>query len=312
MTSDKPLLRPMSAADRSAVSELIYLSTNSWYQTHGCAPVFAGGPQTTEIFFDVYNELEPGCGVVAEDPQSGRLMGSCFYHPRKHHVSLGIMNVHPDYFRRGVARALLQYIIDFTDSRRYKSLRLTQSAFNLDSFSLYTRAGFVPRVPYQDILIEVPVGGLTGSVPDLDRVRPATIDDITHMAELEFEVSGLTREQDYCYAVENRRGFWRTFVYENGKGHLDGWLISCGHPAFNMLGPGISRSEGEMAALLCTQLNEYKGRSPIAVVPMDKTGLVRQLYNWGGRNCELHLYQVRGEFTPFRGISMPTFLPETG
>jgi hypothetical protein len=36
------------------------------------------------------------------------------------------------------------------------------------------------------------------------------------------------------------------------------------------------------------------------------------MYDWGARNCELHIYQVRGQFKPFQGISMPTFLPETG
>jgi hypothetical protein len=35
------------------------------------------------------------------------------------------------------------------------------------------------------------------------------------------------------------------------------------------------------------------------------------MYDWGARNCELHFCQVRGEFKPFQGISMPTFLPET-
>jgi hypothetical protein len=36
------------------------------------------------------------------------------------------------------------------------------------------------------------------------------------------------------------------------------------------------------------------------------------MYDWGARNCELHFCQVRGEFQAFRGISMPSFLPETG
>ena len=112
----KPVrLRPMTAADRFEVAELIYASINVWYQKHGRPPIFVGGPRVTEVFYDVYNALEPGCAVVAENPETGRLMGSCFYHPRKHHVSLGIMNVHPNYFGLGVGRALLQYIIDFTD-----------------------------------------------------------------------------------------------------------------------------------------------------------------------------------------------------
>src|SRR4029450_1138689 len=115
-------------------------------------------------FYEVYSALEPGCAVVAENTRTGRLMGSCFYHPRKHHVSLGIMNVHPNYFGGGVARALLQHIIDYTERRGCKALRLTSSALNLDSFSLYNRAGFVPRYAYQDMFLKVPERGLQRSL----------------------------------------------------------------------------------------------------------------------------------------------------
>ena len=118
-------LRPMTPCDRSEVADLIYLSTNHWYQARGRSAVFHGGPEIADVFYEVYNALEPGCAVVAENAKSGRLMGSCFYHPREHHVSLGIMNVHPNYFGQGVARALLQYIIDYTERNGYEALRLT-------------------------------------------------------------------------------------------------------------------------------------------------------------------------------------------
>ncbi len=87
-------------------------------------------------------------------------MGSCFYHPRKQHVSLGIMTVHPNYAGMGVGRDLLQHVMDFTDAHGYKSLRLTQSAINVDSFSLYNKAGFVPRYAYQDMIVHVPETGI--------------------------------------------------------------------------------------------------------------------------------------------------------
>lgn len=45
---------------------------------------------------------------------------------------------------------------------------------------------------------------------------------------------------------------------------------------------------------------------------MESAGLVRKLYELGARNSELHFCQVRGEFQPFRGLSLPSFLPETG
>ena len=143
----------MTSNDRYEVADLIYASVNTWYRLQGRPQIFRGGPQAAELFFDIYHALEPGCAVVAEDIRTRRLMGSCFYHPRPHHVALGIMNVHPNYFGFGVARALLNHIIEFTEGRGSPALRLTQSAVNLDSFSLYNRAGFVPRHAYQDMYL---------------------------------------------------------------------------------------------------------------------------------------------------------------
>ena len=305
-------LRPMTSDDRYEVAELICASTNVWYQTRGRPAIFPGGPRVTEIFYDVYNDLTPGCSVVAVAPDTGRLMGSCFYHPRQHHVSLGIMNVHPNYFGQGVASRLLRYILDYTDDNGYDALRLTQSAVNLDSFSLYNKAGFVPRYSYQDMFVEVPGGGVAAPGPGEDRVRDATIDDVGAMALVEMEVSGITRELDYRYCIENARGFWHVSVIENPAGEIDGFMISSGHPAMNLLGPCVARSEDDAIALIRRELNQHKGRTPVFLVPMEKEKLVRSLYELGARNCEMHFCQVRGKFQPFRGVNMPTFLPETG
>ena len=79
-----------------------------------------------------------------------------------------------------------------------------------------------------------------------------------------------------------------------------------------MLGPCVTRSEHEAAALILYELNQYKGRTPVFLIPREREKLVRQMYDWGARNCEMHFCQVRGDFRPFNGVSMPTFLPETG
>jgi GNAT superfamily N-acetyltransferase len=305
-------VRPMTDKDRSEVAELIYVSINVWYQKHGRPRIFLGGPQVTEIYYDVYNALTPGCAVVAENPRSGRIMASCFYHPRKHHVSLGIMNVHPNYFGQGAARALLQDIIDYTDRNGYKALRLTSSALNLDSFSLYNRAGFVPRHVFQDMTVSVPPDGMKHAALGMDRVRDAEPGDVAAMAALEMEVSGITREEDYGYCIANKLGFWHVAVFKNPHGGIDGYMISTAHPAMNMLGPCVARTEEAAAALILCELDRHRGRSPIFLVPADRPALVQKVYSWGGRNTEIHLCSVRGEFQPFRGISMPTFLPETG
>ena len=305
-------LRPMTDVDADDVAGVIYESINVWYNRHGMSDIFSGGHNVTKVFYDVYNVLEPGCTVLAEHDESGRVMGSCFYHPREHHVSLGIMTVHPDFFGRGVGTALLQHIVDFTESGGYPACRLTQSALNLDSFSLYNRAGFVPRYAYQDMILEVPEQGLSVST-DLDsRVRPATLEDVEAMSELERDVSGITRREDYRYCIENVLGVWSVAVCENPAGGVDGWMVTCGHQAMNMLGPCVARDEEAAAALIRDGLNRYPGRSPVFLVPMEKAALVQRMYSWGARNCEMHFCQVRGEFQPFDGVNMPSFLPETG
>src|SRR5689334_19792773 len=106
----------MRADKRDAVAALIHDSTNAWYRKNRGFEVFAAGPGSCRLFTDVYEALDPGCCIVAEEPGTGRLMGSCFYHPRETHVSLGIMNAHPDFAGRGVAGRLLKFITDLADA----------------------------------------------------------------------------------------------------------------------------------------------------------------------------------------------------
>ncbi len=256
------ILRAMTEADRHEVAELIYCSINHWYRAHGMAEIFRGGPGVTDVFYETYNDLTPGCNVVAVNDRTGRLMGSCFYHPRPRHVSLGIMNVHPNYFGTGVGSALLRLIIDFADSRGLP-LRLTQSAINVDSFSLGNKAGCVPRYSYQDMFVSVPASGWPHRAAAPERVRAARPDDVAAMVHLEEEVSGITRELDCRYFIANARGHWHVSVLENPGGGIDGWIVSCAHPAMNMLGPCVARDESSAAALLARELDHHRGRASV-------------------------------------------------
>lgn len=304
-------LRPAAPGDRSEIAELICVSLNYWYQSHTGRPTFPGGPLHADVFFEVYNTLEPGYCVVAEDLRTGHIAGSCFYHPRPTHVSLGIMNVHPNHFGRGVAGALLRFITEFTDKGGYPALRLISSAGNLDSYSLYSRAGFVPRAVFQDMMVTVPPSGLGRSAPGGERVRPATPADASAMAALELAISGVSRGDDYGFLIANRNGFWRVSVYDDPAGVIEGFMISSGHEALNILGPCVCRSDEIAAALLLGELDFYRGRSPLFILPVDHPKLIRLAYDCGARNVELHLGQVRGAFQPFAGVVMPTFLLET-
>jgi GNAT superfamily N-acetyltransferase len=303
-------VRTMTPGDRWEVASLIQVSLNYWYQLHGRPPIFSGNPTAADCFFEIYHALEPGCAVVAEDEATGRLAGSCFYHPRPRHVGLGIMNVHPNYFGTGAAGALLRHIIGLADDEA-KPVRLTSSALNLDSFSLYTRHGFVPRQAFQDMYLTVPAGGLDVGA-DFSRVRDASPADVGAMAALEMAVSGITREVDYRFAIDNPVGCLHASVYESGSGAIDGFILSCRHPSFAMVGPCVARTEREAEALILAELDRFRGKTPVFLIPVDRPALVRRMYDAGARNCELHFCQVRGAFQPFAGISTPSFLPETG
>ena len=308
-------LRALERDDWAEVAGLIYLSTNYWYRANGRAAIFSGDPQCAELFPQVYETLDPGCCIVAQDERSGQLAGSCFYHPRPTHVSLGIMNVHPNYFGCGIARRLLQFIIDFADAHS-KPLRLVSSAMNLDSFSLYTRAGFVPRCTYQDMFLDAPPGKIKEALHNIShnaqhRVRPATHEDIEAITALEMEINHISRGQDYGYFIENKEGIWHTSVLENEQGAIEGYLVSVAHPGSNMLGPGIARTQKQALALILTELSHHAAR-PVFLLPVECQWLVQQMYALGAKNCELHFGQVRGDWKAPTGVVMPTFMPETG
>lgn len=79
-----------------------------------------------------------------------------------------------------------------------------------------------------------------------------------------------------------------------------------------VIGPGVARTEEDAASLIRASLERYRGEAVLSVIPMDCSRLVRQMYDWKARNVETHFFQVHGEFKPFAGVSIPSFLPETG
>jgi len=297
--------RALQPGEWREVAELIHLSTNAWYIASGKSAIFTGDPAACEIFCQVYEALDPGCCWVAVHPETQRIVGSCFYHPRPTHISVGIVNTHPSYAGKGLARALVGRVLEQAMAEG-KPVRLVSSAMNLDSFSLYTRAGFVPRTAFQDMYLpQAP------SVAPSPHVRPAVLADAPRLAALERELVGIDREKDFRYFLENAAGIWSASVWESETGELEGFLVSVAHAASNMLGPGVSRQAEVAAALIAAERRKHPG-IPVFLVPVAEAELVATLYSWGAKNCELHFAQVHGAWQAPTGIVMPTFLPETG
>lgn len=300
------------------VADLIHDSTNHWYQQHLGYGLFEGGSESTMLFCDVYEALDPGCCLIAVSDSDQSILGSCFYHPRQTHVSLGIMNVRGDAFGTGVARALLNEICELAD-RQKKPVRLVSSAMNLDSYSLYNRAGFVPRHVFQDMVLTVPASGLSCESLETGAIRCATQADLKPMGDLEESVAGIRRDQDYDFFVSASaldsetlaNGNWHASVLYHGN-ELRGWLVSVVHPGSCMIGPGVAADESAGLALLHHELNLRAGQRMVFLVPVDCQKIIQAAYAWGARNCEIHMAQTRGPSQPFAGIVFPSFMPETG
>lgn len=306
------LIRLKKSEDDAAVAALICDSLNVWYKKNRGIDQFVPSADAASIFTRVYDALDPDCCVVAEDAETGKLAGSCFFHPRPTHVSLGIMNVAPEYFGQKVGSKLLAYIVDVAEKRN-QPLRLVSSAMNLDSFSLYNRAGFVPTTVFQDMTVAVPDDGFEVAAPAGTTVRKATLDDVSGIVALERELCSIDREKDWRFFVENKGGIWGVSVaVDDATGAICGVAASVDDPGSAMVGPGVSRTEAVAAALIRAELYRFRGgRSPVFLIPTSAKELRREMFDLGAKNTEIHFAQTRGEILPTTGVVLPSFMPES-
>lgn len=303
-------IRQLLPSDWDVLAELIHRSLSDWYRKNLNVERFSSDFLPLRAIPELYEALDPGCCVVAEDETSGRLMGSVFYHPRETHWGIGIVNCHPDFGARGIARNLMEHVLGLA-SAEGKPVRLVSSAMNLDSFSLYTRLGFVPCMTFQDLRLTVPAAGLPPHSSQLN-IRAAKLSDTPALADLELRLIGIRREKDYQHFVINAGNCWHLLVAER-DGVPVGFLAAVDHPHTRMIGPGVAEDETIAIALLRDMLDRhFRGRSILWLAPVHCAELVRQSYAWGARNVEIHLASVLGFAPPMKGVTFPTFMPESG
>lgn len=302
---------PLTAADREPVARLLHRSLVQWYESRlGQGARFGDSHEPFLLFPEVYEALDPGECVTARD-SDGRILGVCFSHERETHVAIGIVSTAPEAGGRGIAKKMMSLVLE--KARRLgKPARLVSSLMNLDSFSLYTRLGFVPGTTFQDLLITVPETGMVSPPPlDVEQVREARTEDVARIADFEFSQQGIRREKDLHFFMRNDAGSWRVLVSEDAKGRMNGFLGMSTHPSCTMIGPGVAADEQVAIALLWKALDGLRGRSLVFLAPCSATGLVRAAYDWGARNVELHVAQSTAPNPSARGIVFPTFMPET-
>lgn len=305
-------LSTLKADQHDRVAILLHRSLVTWYQDHlKQGHRFGTNASGFRIFPELYEALDPGEAICATD-EEGEICGVCFVHMRETHFSIGIVATDPRFSGRGIARLMMEAAMT-RGLAQGKPVRLVSSLMNLDSFSLYTKLGFVPGTVFQDIEIEVPDTGLCHAAPaGVDQIRLATRADIEHLVELEFKLQRIRREKDYAFFLNNTVGDWRIWIHEDNSQEMLGFIVSSQHPDWNMIGPGIALTSETAQALIWKALHERRNRSTLLLAPAFATELIATLYKWGGKNIELHVAQSTMPFDSTTGIAFPTFLPETG
>lgn len=300
MALPAPVFIPLADSEHAAAAELLHRSLTGWYQAKlGQGARFGDRAEPFRLIPEVYAALDPGEALAAREKTTGRLLGVCFVHPRPTHVSLGIVAVAPEAQGLGVGRGLVARALARADALGVPA-RLVSSLLNLDSFSLYTRHGFVPEEVYQDIVIAVPAAGpiVPPALPARKevagvRVRLADPADAARITAYERLRRGIARPQDHALFLANRVGDWRVWVAEGSDGALRGYLVASVHPHHRAIGPGAVDDEAVAELLLRAALEAFRGGSVLVLAPAAAAGLVAFLYTLGGRNVELHVAQVR-------------------
>ncbi len=301
----------LTAADREPIARLLHRALVHWYESRlGQGARFGDSHVPFTLFPDVYEALDPGECVTART-DSGEIVGVCFSHERETHVSVGIVATAPDAGGRGIAKKMMSLVLERA-KRLGKPVRLVSSLLNLDSFSLYSRLGFVPGAIFQDLLITVPDTGLTATAPaGIERVREAVLADAPRIADFEQTQQGIRREKDFAFFVRNEVGAWRLLVSEAADSSVDGFLGMSTHPFCTIIGPGVAADEETAIALLWKALDGLRGKTLVFLAPCAASTLVRNAYSWGARNVELHIAQSTAPVAGAKGIVFPTFMPET-
>jgi len=309
--SERIAFTALTASDREPIARLLHRALVHWYESRlGQGSRFGDSHEPFTLFPDVYEALDPGECVTARTT-SGEIVGVCFSHERETHVSVGIVATSPDAGGRGIAKKMMSLVLDKA-KRLGKPARLVSSLLNLDSFSLYTRLGFVPGAMFQDLLITVPETGLAATAPaGIESVRDAVLADAPRISDFEHVQQGIRREKDLAFFIRNEVGAWRVLVSEGADGSVNGFLAMSTHPSFTMIGPGVAIDETTAVALLWRALDSLRGQTIVFLAACAASALVRTAYSWGARNVELHVAQSTAPVAGAKGIVFPTFMPET-
>ncbi|KPK26807.1 MAG: hypothetical protein AMK69_11460 [Nitrospira bacterium SG8_3] len=187
--------------------------------------------------------------TLQEEPAG--VVGAINYGPFTY---LGMMTVHKDLQRKGIGRALLQHMLNWTQQQGISFLRLDASEAG---FPLYVRFGFA--VFDEALLFQLPDHAHFSNYSQ--HVRRLRIADIQALVEFDTPIFGASRADLFRALLTDFPG--RAFAVYDKSGHMDGYLFA----QSQRLGPWAARNPQGAGTLLQAALTLPYDGPPLAIAP---------------------------------------------
>ena len=135
-------IRQEQASDYAEVYKLVETAFNSNPETDGTVPDYLNGLRSKESFI-------PELSLVAEH-ENGKIIGQVVLYKTDITTATGAVtelvlspiSVHPDYFRQGIARAMMERAFEIAINLGYKAVFLCGDP------AFYRKIGFAPTYKY--------------------------------------------------------------------------------------------------------------------------------------------------------------------
>lgn len=290
-------VRPVTAADVSAVGEVIAVAFNDVFRRHGF-PAPWPEPQAAGIVPSLYISYPGARGIVAQ--RDGRVVGLGFVLIRGDKAGIGPVAVAPEEQGSGAGRAIMERLLE--EVRDCSSVRLIQEAFNNVSFSLYSKLGFVVRDVAPLLVAENPRPKPAANPPTVRLMTPA---DLESVAALDARLTGMQRQPDIALLL----GFARQLVCER-DGRLTGFLCRVSFGDNTLLAPAAAEELDDLKALLCRAVQLPGPRLTHLRLTARQHEVLRYVLDAGFVISNVGTYMVRGEWQPPRGAHLMAMFPE--
>lgn len=289
-------IRLMSFDDIDVVAPAIARAFNTVNARYGYPPDFPD-PHVATLMSRYYYSRDPDGCIVAE--RDGAILGSIFARRRGDRVTIGPVTVDTASQAGGVGRRMMEALFDLYPDAAFC---LSQAAFNKESFSLYSRTGFV--AVEQMLRLDRPIAPVT-SEDDDPNVRGATADDAPSVVDLDRRLSNAERERE----IETLFGTGRVYVCDDGSG-VQGYLASLATPGPVYLGPAVAHDEAQIGALVRAAVRAAGSRSCTIHLPARFTPLIHECFRLGFRLFCINTFMVRGEWRTPEAFYLHALFPE--